>query len=204
MRDDLRADIFDELVSRVFTLITSTWNESDTPDNFQDLGTPLTQAPLDTIIEAMLDNGYNINAIMGTRKALRPMYTFSQFREFELTATNVDAVAYSVENAFSEFTNSRKVSRYTGIPVIEIPQIVRNQFAPGATSGNLRKDRLIPDDKVLILGDKAGMIATYGGTEYQDFTDPSTQPANYVLHAWQAYGMVIDQPEAISVLKLTN
>lgn len=204
MRTDLRADIYDNLVSRVFNLLTTTWTEADTPNNYQDLAGPLTQSGLDAMIEAMLDNGQNIRAIMGTRKALRPLYTFAQFRQFELAgAGSPDYVAFEVEGAFNEFTNSRSVSRYTGIPVIELPQVVRNQLAPGATSGNLRGELLIPDDKVLILSENAGAIALYGDTEYQDYTDPTTQPPNYVLHAWQAYGMVVDNVEGIGVLKLT-
>lgn len=204
MRTDLRADIFDTLVSKVFNLLTTTWNESDTPSNYEDLAGPLTQVPLDAAIESMLDNGQNIRAIMGTRKALRPMYTFAQFREFELNGANTDATAFPVEAAFNEFTNSRSVSRYTGIPVIEIPQVVRNLLPANAYSGNLRADRLIPDDKVLIIADNPGVIALYGATEFQDYTDPSTQPPNYVLHAWQAYGFMVDDPEGITVLKLTH
>lgn len=202
MREDLRNDIYDTLVSKVFNLLTTTWNEADTPDNYQDLAGPLTQAGLDAMVESMLDNGQNIRAIMGTRKALRPMYTFAQYREFELSGTGVDAVAFPVESAFNEFTNSRKVSRYTGIPVIELPQVTRNMLAPGATSGNLRADRLLPDDKVLIISENAGQIAIYGETEYQDYTDPTTQPPNYVLHAWQAYGMVVDNVEGVGVLAI--
>ena len=204
MRNDLRADIFDNLVSKVFNLLTTTWNESDTPNNYEDLAGPLTQTPLDTMIESMLDNGQNVRAIMGTRKALRPMYTFGQFREFELNGSNTDAVAFPIESAFNEFTNTRKVTRYTGIPVIELPQVTRNLLPANAYSGNLRADRLIPDDKVLIIADNPGIIALYGATEFQDYTDPSTQPPNYVLHCWQAYGMMVDDPEGIGVLKLTH
>ena len=204
MRDNLRADIFDNLVSKVFSLLTTTWNESDTPDNYQDLGSTLTQTALDTAIESMLDNGQNVRMIMGTRKALRPLYTFAQFREFELAGANTDAAAFAVESAFNEFTNSRTVRRYTGIPVVELPQVTRNMLPANAFSGNLRADRLIPDDKVLIVADNPGVIALYGGTEYQDYTDPSTQPPNYVIHSWQAYGMMVDDPEGISILKLTH
>ena len=39
------------------------------------------------------------------------------------------------------------------------------------------------------------------GFEYQDYTDPTTQPANYVLHGWQAYGMIIDDVEQIGIIK---
>jgi hypothetical protein len=40
------------------------------------------------------------------------------------------------------------------------------------------------------------------GFEYQDYTDPTTQPANYVLHGWQAYGMIVDDVQSLGVLKV--
>lgn len=200
MRTDLRADIFSELVSKVFNILATAWNETDTPDNFEDVGGPLTQTALDSMIEAMLDNGQNVTGIMGTRRALRPLYTFAQYREFELSGTNTDAVGFAVDQAFNEFTNSRRVSRYTGIPVIELAQVSSRRFAPGATSGDLRGERLLPDNRVIILSEDVGQIATFGETTYQDYTDPQTQPPNYVLHCWQAYGMRVDNMEGIGVL----
>lgn len=203
MRTDLRNDIYSELVSKVFGILANAWNITDTPDNFIDVGGALTQEALDEMIESMMDNGQNIRAIMGTRRALRPLYNFAQFREFELSGTGVDAVGFRVDEAFNEFTNSRRVSRYTGIPVIELAQVSSNMLAPGATSGNLRGERLIPDNRVLVLSENVGQIATFGDTEYQDYTDPSTQPPNYVLHAWQAYGMIVDNLQGIGVLAVT-
>jgi hypothetical protein len=200
MRTDLRADIFSELVSKVFNILATAWNETDTPDNFEDVGGPLTQTALDSMIEAMLDNGQNVTGIMGTRRALRPLYTFAQYREFELSGTNTDAVGFAVDQAFNEFTNSRRVSRYTGIPVIELAQVSSRRFAPGATSGDLRGERLLPDNRVIILSEDVGQIATFGETTYQDYTDPTTQPPNYVLHCWQAYGMRVDNLEGVGVL----
>lgn len=202
-RSELRADIFDELVSRVFSLLSTVWNSTDTPNNYVDASsTGITQTALDTVIETLLAYTGNVRAIVGSRAALLPVYNFAQFREFELSGTNTDAVGFAVDTAFNEFTNSRRVTRYAGIPLVEIPQVYRNRLPAGATGG-LRDatQRMIPTDKVLVIGDQAGEIALMGGTEYQDYTDPTTQPPNYVLHAWQAYGMIVDDVEAIAVIK---
>jgi hypothetical protein len=43
----------------------------------------------------------------------------------------------------------------------------------------------------------------YGGVEYQDYTDMTIQPADYILNAWMSYGMIVDMPENIGVIKLT-
>lgn len=64
------------------------------------------------------------------------------------------------------------------------------------------RQRLIPDDKILVVGANAGEIMMYGGVEYQDYTDMTIQPADYVLNAWMQYGMVVDAAENLGVIKL--
>ncbi len=205
-RSELRADIFDELVSRVFTLLATVWNSTDTPNNFTDASsTGITATALDNAIENMLDYTGSVRAIIGSRRALLPVYEFAQFREFELSGTNVDGIAFVNQEAFNEFTNSRRVTRYAGIPLIELPQVYRNSLSFTGSGGNVSlrdpSQRMIPTDRVVLVGDQAGEIALMGGTEYQDYTDPTTQPPNYVLHAWQAYGLLVDDVEAIHVIK---
>jgi hypothetical protein len=204
-RTELRADIFDELVSRVFTLLATVWNSTDTPNNFTDASsTGITATALDNAIENMLDYTGNVRAIIGSRRALLPVYTFAQFREFALSSTDPTRVAFPT-TSFNEFTGSKSVRQYYGIPLVEIPQVYRNRLGFSGTGGNLNlrdaTNRMIPTDRVILVGDNAGEIALMGGTEYQDYTDPTTQPPNYVLHAWQAYGLLVDDVEAISVIK---
>jgi len=202
-RNELRADIFDELVSRVFTLLATVWNSTDTPNNFTDASsTGITATALDNTIETLLDYTGSVRAIVGPRRALLPVYSFAQYREFALSASDPARVAFVNQEAFNEFTNSRKVSTYAGIPLIELPQVYRNRL-PASATGGLRNasQRMIPTDRVVVIGDQAGEIALMGETEYQDYTDPTTQPPNYVLHAWQAYGMIVDDVEAIAVIK---
>lgn len=207
-RTELRADIFDELVSRVFTLLATVWNSTDTPNNFTDASsTGITSTALDNAIENMLDYTGSVRAIVGSRRALLPVYGFAQYREFVLggTGNNPDRMMFVNQEAFNEFTNSRRVSQYAGIPLVELPQVYRNRLSFTGTGGNttLRSagDRMIPTDRVILVGDQAGEIALMGGTEYQDYTDPTTQPPNYVLHCWQAYGLLVDDVEAIHVIK---
>ena len=202
---ELRADLFDELVSRVFTLLATVWNSTDTPNNYTDASsTGITSTALDNAIENMFDYTGNVRAIIGSRRALLPVYTFAQFREFALSSTDPTRVAFPT-TAFNEFTGSKSVRQYYGIPLVEIPQVYRNRLSFTGSGGNttLRSagDRMIPTDRVILVGDNAGEIALMGGTESQDYTDPTTQPPNYVLHVWQAYGLLVDDVEAISIIK---
>ncbi len=203
MRSELRADLFDDLVSRVFNLLTTAWNSTDTPSNYLDLsGSGLTQVGLDAMLETILNYSGQTKAIIGSRQALLPLYNFAQFKEFVLTGTNTDRFA-AVTPAFTEMLGANKISSYKGIPVIEIPQVYRDRLDANASSMAWRgtAQRMIPTDKVVVIGGDAGKIALMGGFEYQDYTDPTTQPAKYVLHGWQAYGLVIDDVQQIGVIK---
>lgn len=203
MRTELRADLFDAIVSKVFSLLTTAWTSVATPSNYLDSsGTGLTQVGLDAMIETVLNYSGSVRAIIGTRAALTPLYRFSLFREFVLTGTTTDR-GFGITNAFEEFTKTNKVSSYLGIPVVELPQVYKNSLDANATSASWRgvDQRMIPTDKVLVVGGEVGKVALMDGFVYQDYTDPTTQPANYVLHGWQAYGMIIDDIQQLGIIK---
>lgn len=202
MRTALRQDLFDELVSKVFGLLSTVWNATDTPSNYVDASaTGVTEAGLETLIENMIDVVGDVRLIMGSRKALLPLYDFAQYREFVLTGTGTDRAAFTTP-AFDEFNRTGRVSTYRGIRIVEMPQVYRNRFIPGAT-GTLRsaEQRMIPTDKIILLGGNAGEIVLYDEFKYQDYTDMTTQPPNYVLHGWQGWTTVIDDVEQIGIIK---
>lgn len=202
MKAELRADLFDELVSKVFSLLTTAWTASATPSNYLDSSaTGVTQTGLEAMMETVLNYSGQVRAIVGTRAALLPLYRFAQFREFTLTGTGTDRAAFPTA-AFDEFLRTGRVASYLGTPVIELPQVYRNRLDAGSTSGiKGSAQRMIPTDKILVIGDQVGQVALMGTFEYQDYTDPSTQPANYVLHGWQAYGLLIDDVQSLGIIK---
>jgi len=202
-KTELRADLFDDLVSKVFSLLSTAWNSSATPSNFLDAsGTGVTQVGLDAMIETILNYSGEVRAIIGSRQALLPLYNFAQFKEFVLTGTGTDRVAFQTP-AFNEFTGSNKVTIYKGIPVVELPQVYRNRLDANQTSLAWRgvAQRMIPTDKILVIGGQPGQVVLMDGFEYQDYTDPTTQPANYVLHGWQAWGLILDDIMQIGIIK---
>lgn len=202
MRSELRADLFDEIVSKVFTLLTTTWTAGLTPSNFVDQSaTGVTQTALEALMETILNYSGQVKAIVGSRAALLPIYKFAQYREFTLTGTGTDRAAFPTA-ALDEFLRTMKVSTYLGVPIVELPQVYRNRLDTGTTSG-LRNtsQRMIPTDKIIVIGDNAGQVVLMDGFEYQDYTDPTTQPANYVLHGWQSYGMIVDDVSQIGIIK---
>ena len=202
MRTELRADLFDEIVSKVFSLLSTVWTAGQTPSNFLDQsGTGVTQTGLETMMETVLNYSGQVKAIVGSRAALLPIYKFAQYREFVLTGTGTDRAAFPTA-ALDEFLRTMKVSTYLGVPIVELPQVYRNRLDANTTSSwRGTGQRMIPTDKVLVIGGNAGQVVLMDGFEYQDYTDPTTQPANYVLHGWQAYGMIIDDVQQIGIIK---
>lgn len=197
MRSELQADITDEIVARVFTLLSTVWNSSDTPNNYADATSGgITSTVLDTMIENVMEEAGTVRAIVGTRRALLPIYAFAQYKEFMLSGTGVDAVGFAITDKLNEWANTGRVSTYRGIRLIELPNIRRNRL-PGIN------DFLLDTTKVVVVGDDPGKIALMGGFETQDYTDFRTQPANYVLHGWQAYSMYLDRPENIGVIRVS-
>ena len=205
-RNDLRADLFDELVSRVYSLLVTVWNSTDTPNNFTDASsTGLTATALDAMIENVLAYAGSVRAIVGVRTALLPLYTFSAFKEFVLTGSVTDR-GFGITDAFNEFTRTNRVTSYKGIPVVELPQVYRDRIMLNGANANINlrdaSQRLIDDTRVLVIGDNAGEVVLMDGFEYQDYTDFTFQPANYVLHGWQSYGMIVTDAQRLGVIKV--
>jgi hypothetical protein len=194
MRRDLRADVTDAIVARVFGLLTSVWNSSDTPNNYTDASsTGLTQTVLDNMVENILETSRGVRAIIGQRRALLPLYDFAGYKPV-VVETGVSGTALPLA-ALQEYFNTNRVTSYKGIPVVELDQIYKNDLP------DIRA-KMIPTDKVLVVGEDAGSIALMGGFEYQDYTDMRTQPGNYVLHGWQQFGLLVDEVDRLGVLKV--
>lgn len=194
MRQQLEWDITDNLISKVFSLLSSVWTAQDTPSNYSTT-TKLTYPLLDTMIENIIQTAGGVKAIVGTRNVLRPIYEFAGWREWQYMGAN-SSTAFPVTPKLLEYMNTNRVATYKGITLVELPQVYKNQLP------DLRS-KMIPDNNILVVGDNAGEILMYGGTEYQDYTDMTVQPADYILNAWMSYGMIVDRPENIGVIKLT-
>lgn len=195
MRQQLAFDLTDNLVNRVFNLLSSVWTTANTPSHYVETAA-LTYTALDTLMENVMYTAGGVKAIIGTRKALLPIYKFASFREYIYSGTS-NTIAYPVNEKLLEYLNTNRVSYYMGVPLIELPQVFKNDL-PNPRAA------LIPEDKIILVGNNAGEVLLYGGTEYQESVDMNIQPADYTLHAWMSYGLVVDMPQNIGVIKITS
>lgn len=197
MRTELEADIVDDIVSRVFTLLGTLWSAALTPNNYADASSGgITATVLDAMIENVVREAGTVRAIVGTRAALLPIYRFAGYVEYALTGTGTDRVGLPIVEKLNEFANTGRVRSYHGVDLVELPNISAGRIP--------NVNRLLLDTtKVLVIGDTPGYIATMGGFETYEHVDTSTQPANYTIHGSQAFSMLVDRPEAIGIIKVS-
>lgn len=196
IKRNVRADLVDETVSRVFNLLTTVWSASNTPSNYIDASsTGLTSTVLDTAMENTIEKVGNVRGIVGTRKALLPLYTFAGFKDV-LLADGSTRQALPLDEVLLERWRTGRVSSYNGAPVIDMPQIIANSLPT-------INRKLIRDDIVMVIGDDAGEIVSYGAPVDQEHVDTSKQPPDWQYHTWQSWGILVDRPEAITLIKVS-
>lgn len=187
--------LVDKLVARVFTLISSVWNPTNTPDNYATIATAVTQTGLEAMIENVLESAGNVRAIVGTRKALMPIYKFAGVVEYTPSGASV-ATPLPLTTILEEWRTKARVTSFYGVPLIEFPQIKER------TKDNYDK-KLVAEDEIQIIGDNAGEVVLYGGIDSQEHIDTSIEPPDYSLAIWRGYGMIIDEPKNIGIIKIT-
>lgn len=196
IQSEVRADLVDNAVAKVFNVLTTAWNSTNTPLNYVNaISTGLTQTALDTAMENLLEKAGNIRAIVGTRRALLPLYSFAAYREVAPTSPNTNGIL-KMEDILLERFRTGRVSSYNGVNVIEMPQILENRLP-------LINQKLVRDDVVLLVAENAGKIAMFGPAQSQEYTDMTKQPADYVYHTWQEWGIFIDRPEYLTVIEIS-
>jgi hypothetical protein len=197
LRNELRDSIIDTLVSRVFTLLGTVWSPTNTPSNYLTVTGKVNELALETMIENVLLQAGTIRGIMGTRRALFPMYKFAGIVEHVVSGgtapTNTQVVG--IQRVLDEWSRTNRLSSFRGIPVIELPQV----FERSATNWN---KPLIPDNLILVIGDQPGEIVLYGDFAYQEGINTNVEPPDYTLASYIGWGMIIDYPERIGVIKI--
>lgn len=195
IQKEVRNDLIDEAVSKVFNLLTTVWSATNTPSNYIDASsTALTATATNTAMENTIEKAGNVKAIVGTRRALLPLYSFAGYKEITPAGANTNGVMPLTDVLMERF-NTGSVKSYNGAKVVELPQILDNRLP-------IINRKLVRDDVVLVVGEEAGEIVLFGSPEEQEFTDMSKQPADYTYHTWQEWGILLDRPEYLTVIKV--
>jgi hypothetical protein len=198
LRKEMASTLIDELVARIFLLIGTTWTASNTPSNYLSTAA-LTETALESMVEQVLLKAGNVRAIVGTRAVLMPIYKFNGVFEHKTLAdgTTSNPNAFAVNSILEQWKRTGRLTDFRGIPLVELPQIYK-RTADGYNTP------LLHSDEIHVIGDDAGEIILYGDVTTQEYTDDKTEPPEFAMSMWRGFGMVIDRPENIGIIKITS
>ena len=183
IRNEMSAKLRDSFQNKVFTALSSVWSAVNTPDNFTSVGGAVTAGALEDAIDRINLTTGGVKAVVGTRTAMTPITKFAAFwSDASGTKTGVS------DTAIEEVRNAGLIGRYYGAPLIVVNQIFDNLEDNNA---------MLPDDKILVIGENVGEFITYGDVKWKQWEDMNPTPPQWFLELYQRFGMIIDKGNAI-------
>jgi hypothetical protein len=185
IKAEMEAKLRDEYLARVFLALSSIWTSVNTPSNYTSVGGALTATALKNAIDTVNQTTSGVKAVVGTRAALTPITTFGA------GWTDGSSISQSVPENIREIMQTGFLGRWYGAPIIALDQQYNNPEDHVA---------LIPNDKVLVIGEKVGEFITYGDVRPKDYQDMRPTPPQQYFEIYQRYSMIIDRADGIFVL----
>jgi hypothetical protein len=184
IRTEMSAKLRDYYLNKVFTALSTVWSAVNTPDNYTAVGGEITAAALINAIDWINYTTGKAKAIVGVRRALTPITGFGSFWNDGVTYAGIDSqLEKVVQDGF--------LGKYYGVPVIALNQVWDNPED---------YNTLLPEDKILVLGEDIGEFIIYGDEKYKQYVDPRPTPSNWIMELWQQFGLMIWNARGIYVL----
>lgn len=184
IRAEMAAKLADYYINKVFTALSTVWTASNTPDNFTSVGGTLTQVALENAIDRINQTTPGAKIVVGTRKALTPVTKFVSLRDASNNRFTSDAI-------INEVMQTGWLGVYYGVPILALDQIYNNpdDYKP-----------MLPEDKVLVVGENVGEFITYGPVRSKEWVDMEPTPPIWKLELYQQFGMIVDNAQGIYVI----
>lgn len=186
IRTEMTAKLGDFYVNKVFTMLSTVWSETNTADNFIDLGTAITSTALKDAIDRINKTTPGVKVVVGSRAAMTPITTFAGFW------TDGSNVVGS-QSRIDEILSTGKIGNFYGAQLRTIEQVYD---APDTYKA------LIPEDKILVIGEKVGEFITYGDVKWKQWSDMNPTPPMWNIETYQQFGMIVDNANGIYVIKV--
>lgn len=188
IRKEMTLKLRDFYMGKVFTALSSVWSAINTPDNFTNVGGVITSTALENAIDTINENTSGVKAVVGTRAALAPITKFGGFYSDGITKV-------AANDNIAEIMRTGWLGRYYGAPILALDQQYDNPEDHNA---------LIPNDKILVIGENVGEFITYGDVKVQQYDDMRPVPPQWYLSLYQQFGLIVDNASGIYVLKVTT
>lgn len=184
IKNEMAAKLKDFYFNKLFTALSTVWNASNTPNNYTSVGAAISATPLEAAINYINQNTPGVKAVVGLRSVVTPITKFGAFW------TDGSNVAGS-QTAIDEIRESGVLGKYYGAPIIAIDQYYDNpdDYNP-----------MLPDDKILVIGEKVGEFITFGDVKRKQWNDMDPTPPQWFLEIYQQFGMIIDNAQGIYIL----
>lgn len=184
IRNEMMLKLRDYYLSKVFTGLSTIWSAVNTPSNFTSVGGTISQTALVNAIDAINQTTAGAKVIVGSRAAIQPITSFTYWNA---GAASTDMVTSMAE----EVMQTGKLGKFYGVPILAIDQIWDNP---------MDHNKLIPEDKILVLGQNIGEFILYGPSRTKEYTDPRPTPPQWNCDISQEFGFIVDNAEGIYVL----
>lgn len=186
IRREMQLSLKDNFVGRVFNALSSVWNAANTPDFYTTVAGQINATALRQAINKVYETSGGVRGVFGTRKALAPI---TEFGNFVTDGSNVWGVSKNIE----EIMQTGWLGRWYGAPIVAFEQSYDNLEDWSA---------MIPDNIVLVVGEKVGKFLLYGDPRWDEWTDKRTLPPQWNLRVAQQFGMVIDWAQGLYVIEI--
>lgn len=187
IRTEMQATLRDTYIGKVFTALSTVWSASNTPNNFTNVGGPITSTALKNAIDRINQTTGGVRAVVGTRAALTPITTFGA------GWTDGASISQAVPENISEIMRTGWLGQYYGARILTLEQQYDNPEDYNA---------LIPEDKIIVIGENIGDFITYGDVKTKQWSDMRPTPPQWYLELYQQFGMIVDNANGIYVLKV--
>lgn len=186
IRTEMLAKLRDYYQNKVFTALASVWSVANTPLNYISAGGPITATVLKNAIDYITRITGGVRAVVGVRNIMNPITEFGAF----WTDPGTGATGVS-DPAIEEIRNSGKLGVFYSAPLIALQQIWDNPAD---------YNTLLPEDKILVIGNNVGEFITFGAEKWKEYTDPRPTPPNWFLELYQQFGLMVWRAEGIYVI----
>lgn len=184
IRNEMLAKLRDFYLNKVFTALSTVWTATNTPSNFTNVGGTLTATALKNAIDRINQTTGGVRAVVGTRAALTPITTFGAGWS---DGTSLQAVPENIR----EIMQTGWLGKYYGAPILALQQEYDSPDTHNA---------LLPNDKVLVIGENVGEFITFGDVKTKQYDDMRPTPPQWFLEIWQQFGLLVDNADGIFVL----
>lgn len=185
IRGEMQSTLRDSHFNRVFNALSSIWTVGNTPNNYVNVGGPVTASALEDAIDQVNEFGGGVRAVLGARSVMTPISKFGAFWD------DGGSTIAPVDSQLEEVMKNGRLGRYYGANLVMFDQIYDNpeDYNP-----------LLPADKILVIGNSIGDFITYGSPIYEQWLNPEVTPSQWNLKLYQQIGMIVDNAQGLYVI----